>query len=43
MVMRRGKHGSRVLETMRVPGVAGDGHEPEVLEPDVTGRERFSE
>ncbi len=38
MVMRRGKHGSRVLEAMRVPGVDGAEHEPEVLEPDVTGR-----
>lgn len=41
MVMRRGKHGSRVLGAMRVPGVAGDEHEPEVLEPDVTGDARF--
>ena len=39
MVMRRGKHGSRVLEAMRVPGVDGaEEHEAEVLEPDVTGR-----
>ncbi len=39
MVMRRGRHGSRVLGAMRVPGVdGGEEHEPEVLEPDVTGR-----
>ncbi len=39
MVMRRGKHGSRVLEAMRVPGLDGaEEHEAEVLEPDVTGR-----
>ena len=43
MVMRRGKHGSRVLEAMRVPGVNGAEHEPEVLEPDVTGEHRFEE
>ncbi len=43
MVMRRGKHGSRVLGAMRVPGVAGDEHEAEVLEPDVTGEHRFEE
>jgi acetolactate synthase-1/3 small subunit len=43
MVMRRGKHGSRVLGAMRVPGVAGDEHEAEVLEPDVTGEHRFSD
>ncbi len=43
MVMRRGKHGSRVLEAMRVPGVDGAEHEPEVLEPDVTGEHRFEE
>ncbi len=41
MVMRRGRHGSRVLGAMRVPGVGGgDEHESEVLEPDVTGGER---
>ena len=44
MVMRRGRHGTRVLETMRVPGVAGaEEHEAEVLEPDVTGEHRFHE
>ena len=43
MVMRRGKHGSRVLEAMRVPGVGGEEHEAEVLEPDVTGEHRFEE
>ena len=43
MVMRRGKHGSRVLGAMRVPGVAGEEHEAEVLEPDVTGGARFAE
>ena len=37
MVMRRGKHGSRVLGAMRVPGEPGE-HEDEELEPDVTGR-----
>lgn len=41
MVMRRGKHGSRVLGAMRVPGIAGEEHEAEVLEPDVTGDQRF--
>ncbi len=47
MVMRRGRHGSRVLEAMRVPGMVngepGDEHEAEVLEPDVTGEHRFGE
>ena len=42
--MRRGKPGSRVLDAMRVPGIAGeDEHEAEVLEPDVTGGARFVE
>jgi acetolactate synthase I/III small subunit len=35
MVMRRGQHSSRVLSTMRVPGVAGS-VDTEVLEPDIT-------
>ncbi|HEY0784884.1 MAG TPA: acetolactate synthase small subunit [Acidobacteriaceae bacterium] len=39
MVMRRGHHSSRVLSTMRVPGAT---HEPEVLEPDVTGATEHS-
>ena len=43
MVMRRGRHGSRVLGAMRVPGVGGDEHEAEVLEPDVTGGAQFVE
>ncbi len=43
MVMRRGKHGSRVLGAMRMPGMAGEEHEAEVLEPDVTGGSRFVE
>ncbi len=38
MVMRRGKHGSRVLGAMRVPGAPGEAEEEEVLEPDVTRR-----
>jgi acetolactate synthase-1/3 small subunit len=32
MVMRRGRHTSRVMDAMRIAGA----HEPEVLEPDVT-------
>ena len=43
MVMRRGKHGTRVLGAMRLPGVANGEHEAEVLEPDVTGEHRFEE
>ncbi len=47
MVMRRGKHGSRVLGAMRVPGVPASEHEArnenEVLEPDITGGSRFAE
>lgn len=33
MVMRRGRHTSRVMDAMRIAGA----HEAEVLEPDVTG------
>lgn len=43
MVMRRGRHGSRVLGAMRVPGVGTGEHESEVLEPDVTGEHRFND
>ena len=43
MVMRRGKHGSRVLGAMRVAGVPAGEHESEVLEPDITGGSRFVE
>jgi acetolactate synthase-1/3 small subunit len=43
MVMQRGRHGSRVLGAMRVPGVDGDQHEAEVLEPDVTGEHRYND
>ncbi len=46
MVMRRGKHGSRVLGAMRIPGVPGtdqDEHEAEVLEPDITGDNRYND
>lgn len=44
MVMRRGKHGSRVLKTMRVPGEpSGLEHEAEMLEPDPTAEHRFNE
>ncbi len=43
MVMRRGKHGSRVLGAMRVPGSASNEQEAEVLEQDVTGEHRFME
>lgn len=54
MVMRRGKHGSRVLGAMRIPGVPGtdqnegndhkaEGHEAEVLEPDITGDNRYND
>ena len=46
MVMRRGKHGSRVLGAMRIPGVSGadaEEHEAEVLEPDITGDNRYTE
>jgi acetolactate synthase-1/3 small subunit len=43
MVMRRGRHGTRVLGAMRVPGVELMEHESEVLEPDVTGEHHFNE
>ena len=47
MVMRRGKHGSPVLDAMRVPGIpAGEQEAPSenaVLEPDITGGSRFTE
>ena len=44
MVMRRGKHGTRVLKTMRVPVSAErTEHEPEMLEPDVTGEHSFND
>ncbi len=43
MVMRRGKHGSRVLGAMRMPGVSAAEHESGVLEPDVTGEHRFND
>ncbi len=46
MVMRRGKHGSRVLGAMRIPGVPGtekDDHEAEVLEPDITADNRYTD
>ena len=45
MVMVRGSHSPRVLETMRVPGLPGGSErqelESEVLEPDVTGEHSF--
>ena len=44
MVMRRGKHGSRVLKTMRVPGAAAQGeHEAEMLEQDITAEHTFND
>ena len=39
MVMRRGQHSGRVLSAMRVPG---NKHEPELLEPDITGTAEHS-
>ncbi len=43
MVMRRGRHGDRVLGAMRIPGVDTGKHEDEVLEPDVTAEHRFND
>ena len=44
MVMRRGQHSSRVLETMRVPGIPEkDSHEHEVLDPSITGDHNYDD
>lgn len=44
MVMRRGKHGSRVLETMRVPGIAASNErDAEEFDPDVTAEHRYND
>ena len=49
MVMRRGQHSSRVLETMRIPGVpekaelGRNSHEHEVLDPSITGDHNYDD
>ena len=44
MVMRRGQHSSRVLQTMRVPGVPEQTeHEHEVLDPSITGDHNYDD